>query len=145
MTSAARDTRLIVAVVLVVLALVSGCAGRPERQAAGPSRSAAPAGPETRTPAPAAAAVGGDGSYRTAERQVAFTEPARTGPAGQHLGQRTLVTQIWYPRALGASRPFPLLLFAPGFLQCPMAYSHLLQAWASGGYGIGHLFGTAIH
>ena len=44
------------------------------------------------------------------------------------------MTQIWYPRARGAARPFPLLLFAPGFLQCPGAYSHLLQAWASAGY-----------
>ena len=90
-----------------------------------------------RTPAPApatAAAVGADGSYRTAKRQVTLTEPARTGPAGQHLGQRTLVTQIWYPRAHGPSGPFPLLLFAPGFLQCPGAYSHLLQGWATAGY-----------
>jgi fermentation-respiration switch protein FrsA (DUF1100 family) len=136
-TSSVRDTRLIVAAVLVVLALVSGCAGQPEQQAARPSRSAASAGPETRTPAPApatAAAVGGDGSYRTGERQVTFTEPARTGPAGQHLGQRTLVTRIWYPRARGPAGPFPLLLFAPGFLQCPGTYSHLLQAWASAGY-----------
>ena len=67
-------------------------------------------------------------------RQVTFTEPARTGPAGQYLGQRTLVTQVWYPRARGPAGPFPLLLFAPGFLQCPGAYSDLLQSWASAGY-----------
>ena len=65
---------------------------------------------------------------------MTFTEPDRTGPAGQHLGQRTLVTQIWYPRARGPAGPFPLLLFAPGFLQCPGAYADLLQAWASAGY-----------
>jgi hypothetical protein len=41
---------------------------------------------------------------------------------------------VWYPRARGATGPFPLLLFAPGFLQCPGAYSHLLRAWASAGY-----------
>ena len=137
MTSAVRGTKLVVVAVLVVLASVSGCAGQPEQQAARPSRSAAPAGPETRTPAPAPAAiaaVGGDGSYRTAERQVTFTEPAHTGPADQYLGQRTLVTQIWYPRARGPAGPFPLLLFAPGFLQCPGAYSDLLRAWASAGY-----------
>jgi len=135
-TPAARDTRLIV-VVLVVLALVSSCAGQPEQQAARPSESAASAGPQTRTPSPApatSAAVGGVGDYRTGERQVTFTEPARTGPAGQYLGQRTLVTQIWYPRGREGAGPFPLLLFAPGFLQCPGAYSHLLQAWASAGY-----------
>ena len=137
MTSAVKDTRLILAAVLVVLALVSGCAGQPAQQAARPSMPAASAGPQTRTPAPApstAAAVGGDGGYRTGERGVTFTEPARTGPAGQHLGRRTLVTRIWYPQARGPSGPFPVLLFAPGFLQCPGTYSHLLQAWASAGY-----------
>ena len=65
---------------------------------------------------------------------MTFTEPAHAGPADQYLGQRTLVTQVWYPRARGPARPFPLLLFAPGFLQCPGAYSDLLQAWASAGY-----------
>ena len=137
MTSAVRSTGLIVVAVIAVLALVSGCAGQPGRGAATAPRSAASVRPVTLTPAPATATadpVGGGGSYRTAERQVTFTEPARTGPAGQYLGQRTLVTQIWYPRAREAPRPFPLLLFAPGFLQCPMAYSHLLQAWASAGY-----------
>ncbi len=135
MTSAVRGTKLLVAAVLVVLALASGCAGQPEQRAATPSRSAASAGSGTRTrpPAPATAAAV-DGSYQTAERQVTFTEPAHAGPADQYLGQRTLVTQIWYPRARGAARPFPLLLFAPGFLQCPGAYSGLLQAWASAGY-----------
>jgi dienelactone hydrolase len=136
-TSAVRGAKLIVVAVLVVLALVSGCAGQPEQQAARPSRSAASAGPETRTPAAApatAAAIGGDGTYRTGERQVTFTEPAHTGPAEQYLGQRTLVTQIRYPRAPGPAGPFPLLLFAPGFLQCPGAYSDLLKAWASAGY-----------
>ena len=142
MVSAVRNTRLIVVTALVVLALVSGCAGQPEQQAARPSVSAAPAGPQTRTPALApatAAAVGGAGSYRSGERHVTFTEPARTGPAGQHLGQRTLVTQIWYPRPRGPAGPFPLLLFAPGFRQCPGAYSHLLRAWASAGYVVAAL------
>jgi predicted dienelactone hydrolase len=136
-TSAVRDTALIVAAVLVVLALASGCAGQPEQQTAGPSRSAASSGPRTRaaTPAPATAlAIGGDGSYRTGERQMTFTEPARTSPADEYLAQRTLVTQIWYPQARGPAGPFPLLLFAPGFLQCAGAYSGLLQAWASAGY-----------
>ena len=137
MTSAVTGTRLIVAAVLVVLALASGCGGEPEQQAARPSRPAISAGPQTRTPAPAtasAAAVGGDGSYQTGERQLTFTEPAHEGPAEEYLGHRTLVTQIWYPRLRGPARPFPLLLFAPGFLQCGDAYSALLRAWASAGY-----------
>jgi predicted dienelactone hydrolase len=44
------------------------------------------------------------------------------------------VTQVWYPRARGPAGPFPLLMFALGFLQCGGAYSDLLQAWASAGY-----------
>jgi fermentation-respiration switch protein FrsA (DUF1100 family) len=135
--SAVKNAGLIVAAALVVLAPASGCAGQPEQQATRPSASAA--GLQTRTPAPApapatATATGRDGSYRTDGRQVTFTEPARPGSAGRRLGQRTLVTQIWYPRARGAAGPFPLLLFAPGFLQCPGAYAHLLRAWSSAGY-----------
>jgi dipeptidyl aminopeptidase/acylaminoacyl peptidase len=63
-----------------------------------------------------------------------------SGPANQHLGQRTLATVNWYPQAQRpagpqpASGPFPLLLFAPGFMQCDGPYSDLLQAWASAGY-----------
>jgi len=136
-TSAVRGTKLLLVGVLVVLASASGCAGQPEQRAATPSGSGASAGSQTRTPAPApatAAAVGGDGSYQAAERQVTFTEPAHAGQAEQYLGQRTLVIQLWYPRTRGPAGPFPLLLFAPGFLQCPGAYSHLLQAWASAGY-----------
>jgi hypothetical protein len=126
-----------IAAALVVLALASGCADQPEQRATRPSAPAAAAGSQTRTlaPAPATATVTGrDGSYRTGGRQVTFTEPARPGSDGQRLGQRTLVTQIWYPRARGVAGPFPLLLFAPGFRQCPGAYVHLLRAWASAGY-----------
>jgi dienelactone hydrolase len=48
------------------------------------------------------------------------------------------VTQIWHPLPQPSSRPpsagFPVLLFAPGFMQCADPYSHLLRAWASAGY-----------
>jgi predicted dienelactone hydrolase len=50
------------------------------------------------------------------------------------------VTQIRYPlarRAAGpapARGPFPLLMFAPGFMQCGGPYSALLHAWASAGF-----------
>ncbi len=69
-----------------------------------------------------------------------FAEPAHTGVTGQHLGERFLITVINYPAATGssasqlASGPFPLLMFAPGFLQCTGTYAHLLHAWASAGY-----------
>ena len=136
MSSAVRDIKLIVAIVLAVLALVSGCAGRLKEQPGRPARPAASARPAAhpQAAAPARPAVGGDGSYRVGQRQVTFTEPARTGRSGQDAGQRTLVTQIWYPLASGPAGPFPLLMFAPGFLQCAGAYSGLLRTWASAGY-----------
>ena len=124
------------AVLLALLALVAGCAGAPKREAPGPATPAASAGGKTPTPSPSPtrAAVGGDGTYRVGETQQTFTEPAHTSPTGQHLGQRKLVTQIWYPLLSGLTGPLPLLVFAPGFLQCSDAYSYLLQAWASAGY-----------
>jgi fermentation-respiration switch protein FrsA (DUF1100 family) len=49
------------------------------------------------------------------------------------------VIKIQYPLAQGsasqpASGPFPLLLFAPGFMYCGDTYEHLLDTWASAGY-----------
>ena len=74
------------------------------------------------------------GSYPAGERQLTFTEAAHSTAAGPDLGSRTLVTQIWYPQASAVAGPFPLLMFAPGFLQCADAYADLLRAWASAGY-----------
>jgi dienelactone hydrolase len=126
-----------VAVVLVMLASISGCAHRSAQQVPGPPISAASAGSAIPMPvsAPAAAVgLGRAGSYQTGKWQVTFTEPAQAGLTGHSLSPRTLVTQIWSPRADGLAGPFPLLLFAPGFLQCSGAYSGLVQAWASAGY-----------
>jgi dienelactone hydrolase len=70
-----------------------------------------------------------------------FTEPPHTGPDGTRLGPRRLVTLIRYPRARPATAgrrpargPFPLVVFAPGFMQCAGPYAPLLRAWASAGY-----------
>jgi dienelactone hydrolase len=71
------------------------------------------------------------GSYRVGWRQITFTEPARTGPAGERLGPRKLLTQIWLPGGRGL---FPLIVFAPGYRQCGAPYADLLRAWASAGY-----------
>ena len=84
--------------------------------------------------------VGSAGTYKVGERKLTFFEPAHTGPTGQYLDRRTLVTAIWYPLARRSSGPqavrgpFPLLVFAPGFMQCGDTYSDLLRAWASAGY-----------
>ena len=154
MTSAARTSRVTAAVVLAALALVGGCAGHRQPDAAKSAAretpkpaqqdAAKPAGPDASTP-PAHApggtvALGAAGSYQVGERHVTFFEPAHVGPTGQYLGQRALLTAIWYPLAPGSAGPqtavgpFPLLMFAPGFMQCGATYSRLLQGWASAGY-----------
>ena len=126
----------------VLLALVTACAGHPPPAAAippaaTPSKAATPsARPAVSAPGRPAAVAGTLGRYRTGERQLTFVEPAHTGPAGQYLGPRTLDTVIWYPLAgtRPAVGPLPLIMFAPGFMQCSSPYSALLRSWASAGY-----------
>jgi fermentation-respiration switch protein FrsA (DUF1100 family) len=71
---------------------------------------------------------------------MTFIEPPHTGPTGEQLGRRALATVVRYPlaRPAHAGRPapgrFPLLVFAPGFTECPGPYGRLLHAWASAGY-----------
>jgi dienelactone hydrolase len=123
-----------IGVILAATALVSACTGQPQRPAARPSSRA------TVRVQPVARPVGAIGSYRVGKRRMTFLEPAHTGPTGQALGQRPLLTLVRYPLAQTrhapqpARGPFPLLMFAPGFMQCAGPYSHLLQAWASAGY-----------
>ena len=144
MIGAARETRLTaagktVAVVLAVLALVYACAGPPDRHAATPVKRAATGQPAASSPG-RTAVIGSPGGYRVGQRQVTFVEPRHIGQADQYLGPRMLVTGIWYPlaqRSAGsraATGAFPLIMFAPGFMQCGVPYSDLLRAWASAGY-----------
>ena len=95
---------------------------------------------ESDVPARAVAAVGTAGTYQVGEQQLTFDEPPHTGPAGQYLTGRTLVVDVRYPRAARsgggqpARGPFPLIMFAPGFMKCDDTYSDLLDAWAGAGY-----------
>ena len=127
-------------VVLAGLTLVSACSGSPHQPAAtaAPVKRAVSSQPTaTRSagrPASAdrTARIGSAGTYQVGQRRVTFTEPSHTGPTGEHLSQRVLLTVVWYPMA--ARGPFPLLMFAPGFMQCGSTYSDLLRDWASAGY-----------
>jgi dienelactone hydrolase len=127
------------AVVLAVLAFVCACAGPALRDPATPVKRAVTGPPAASSPG-RTAVIGSPGSYRVGQRQVTFVEPGHSGPAGQYLGPRTLMTGIWYPlaqRSAGspaARGPFPLIVFAPGFMQCGGPYSGLLRAWAGAGY-----------
>ncbi|MGI9008623.1 MAG: alpha/beta hydrolase family protein [Streptosporangiaceae bacterium] len=119
----------------------SGSGGsRPSPSASGTHQASDPSPSPTR-PAGPAAGLGQLGKFRTARYKIWFTEPAHTGPTGEHLGPRRLLTVIRYPRAASppgtrrpARGPLPLIVFGPGFQQCDAPYADLLTAWASAGY-----------
>lgn len=81
--------------------------------------------------------VGKIGRYVVASTSLRFIDRSR--PV---LGPRVLPTLVRYPvvpvGAVTAGKlargPFPLVIFAPGYLQCRSSYASLLQAWASAGY-----------
>ena len=84
--------------------------------------------------------VGVSRSYRVRSRWVTFDEPAYTVD-GAVIASRRLLTQIRYPlasRSSGTNRrargPFPMIVYAPGFMQCGAPYSKLLTFWATAGY-----------
>ena len=144
MIGVARDGRLVaasktIAVLLVALAFVTSCAGHPKQNAVKPAKQEVSSQP-AESAAGRTITVGRVGTYQVSERQLTFVEPAHTGPTGQYLGQRTLVTEIRYPLTERSAGPraaqghFPLLVFAPGFMQCDVPYADLLNAWASAGY-----------
>jgi dienelactone hydrolase len=72
---------------------------------------------------------------------MTFDEPAYTASNGAVIGARRLLTQVRYPLAHQAANtarpakgPFPMIVFAPGFMQCGTPYSDLLHYWATAGY-----------
>lgn len=147
MVSAARRSRLIqatgaIALALATVLLVAACGGSSPSAAATSALApvAAPTLTKTAAPARAVAAVGVAGRYGVGERRMTFTEPAHVGVTGQHLGERSVLTLIRYPVRRGSSGswpaggPFPLIMFAPGFMQCSSTYEDLLRAWTSAGY-----------
>lgn len=96
-------------------------------RSARPSRSA----PPERLP------VGTIGRYAVARHVLRLVDTSRG-----RLGPRRLPTLVRYPViprvAADAGRlargPFPLVVFAPGFVQCQASYAPLLRTWASAGY-----------
>ena len=93
-------------------------------------------------PAPARPAIGVLGTYPVSETRLTVIEPPGSMPGGLDSGVRVLPVVVRYP-ADPAARPaaepraaglFPLIVFAPGFLQCDGSYAFLLSSWASAGY-----------
>lgn len=149
MASTARQSRHVraggvIAVLISAFVFVAAC-GSPPQDANTPStspvsinHSAPPSSDPGGTPSPTAspphtAALGAEGAYGVGNQTRTFTRSTRSG-------NRSLATEIWYPTTLGSSGsqpapgPFPLLMFAPGFVQCVSEYQHLLQTWATAGY-----------
>jgi dienelactone hydrolase len=120
----------------VFLAFKAATGTAPEhfaRAAAGSATTASPRPrPAVRLP------VGTIGGYAVADRSLILVDRSRARPPGR----RVLPTIVRYPvipaRAGAAGTAarglFPLVVFAPGYLQCERSYSSLLRAWASAGY-----------
>jgi dienelactone hydrolase len=117
----------------LIPSLTAGPAHHPPRATGNHSSAAATPSPSA-TPRP----IGQAGDYTVADQPFMFTETASaTRP-------RILSGLIRYPQpgtgtaaattGAGPAGRFPLVVFAPGFLQCGIVYSDLLEQWASAGY-----------
>jgi predicted dienelactone hydrolase len=80
------------------------------------------------------------GAFAVRRVRAVYTDTSRTWLDGGRRVPRIIPTVVRYPvpRATSAAgRPadgYPLIVFAPGFLQCASAYAALLRAWASAGF-----------
>jgi dienelactone hydrolase len=103
------------------------------------ARPAAGSATTARTPSPrprpaVRLPVGTIGGYAVADRRFLLVDRSRA--------RRVLPTFVRYPvipagaGAVGSAARglFPLVIFAPGYLQCERSYRSLLRAWASAGY-----------
>ena len=80
-------------------------------------------------------------SFRVGATTFTITEPAHTNAAGTAIPTRELLMEIRYPRPGSPSKtrqpapgPLPLIVFAPGFMQCGLHYFDMLKYWATAGY-----------
>ncbi len=141
------------AAIVLIAALASpspgpgrGHAHRARPASAGSSPAASPSSPAPSSPAATARPAGTIGAYAVGRLHVTVTDRGATGLDGAQLGSRTLPVLVRYPAGLagrsavpapaapGGGGRYPLIVFAPGYLQCTRVYAHLLHAWASAGY-----------
>jgi dienelactone hydrolase len=108
-----------------------------------PRHSARVEGPPAPSPAPAPRPkpperlpIGTIGRYAVAAHVLHLVDRSRAS-----LGPQTLPTVVRYPVIPAAAASgrlarglFPLVVFAPGYLQCGGSYAALLDSWASAGY-----------
>ncbi|HZT66399.1 MAG TPA: hypothetical protein VFA11_11475 [Acidimicrobiales bacterium] len=93
-----------------------------------------PAPARSRTTSPSTTTTKPDSRpYPVQTGSATFTDTSRQARVGGTDVPRSLVVDLWYPGGVSAGR-FPLVVFAPGYLQCPEQYGPLLQAWAAAGF-----------
>jgi dienelactone hydrolase len=93
--------------------------------------------PSPRPKPPERLPIGTIGSYAVTAHVLHLVDRSRAG-----LGPRALPTVVRYPVIPAAAAAsgrlarglFPLVVFAPGYLQCDGSYAALLDSWASAGY-----------
>jgi dienelactone hydrolase len=80
-------------------------------------------------------------SFPVGSTSFTITEPAHTNAAGTAIPTRYLLMEIRYPLAGRPSKtnrpargPLPMIVFAPGFMQCGLHYFDMLKYWATAGY-----------
>ncbi len=75
--------------------------------------------------------LGQIGAYKTGYLKFTIAEPAHGS-----VGARSLLTVVRWPILPSGSKPekFPLIVFAPGYMQCDSPYRPLLLSIASAGY-----------
>ena len=138
---AAGAAVLAVAGLVAVLLVTGALAPRHSASVAG-SATHTPTATPTATPTPSPKPperlpIGTIGSYAVAAHVLHLVDRSRVS-----LGPRPLPTVIRYPVIPAAAAAsgrlarglFPLVVFAPGFLQCDGSYASLLNSWASAGY-----------
>lgn len=141
-TSARRRLRAAVGVLLAAAlagagyAVFSGGTGQgPAQPGTSPSGTPSSSHSTPPPPKPVRLPVGTIGRYAVARTSLTMTEPSAVGPRVLQVAVRYPVKP---PRPAGAAPLatdlFPLLVFAPGYLQCDYSYGSLLRAWASAGY-----------
>jgi dienelactone hydrolase len=151
MTFRSRGQLAPASLIAVAALLAAGCASFGSHSAAHGQR----ADPKTvshRTATPSASknllpvggassSVGVAGSFRVGSTGFTITEPAHTNAAGTAIPTRYLLMEIRYPLAGPPSKthrpapgPLPMIVFAPGFMQCGLHYFDMLKYWATAGY-----------
>lgn len=131
---------LVIALGFVIIVVARATAGH-GTPAASTSTSPPASGSTTSSPPPPVRnqrlPIGKIGAYAVAETSLTLVN--RSHP---RLGARVIHTEIRYPVIPAAAAAsgrlesglFPLVVFAPGYLQCDDSYRVLLHEWASAGY-----------